>query len=174
MLLDHDVDVHAMGAFVKGMSIAGSAQITEDDLEDEARIRAEDGDGDGEKSDGESAHESDGSTDQYDEESELAGETGVMLISDEEDIAIEDDLVESEDEETSGEDVSPKGSFQARLDRLRKQTQGRPIRDVLKDVLDGEPEVEEEDRIIAQIQVMRSQSPNVSLVTHVFTAGVPQ
>lgn len=172
MLVDHDVAVYAMEAFVKGMSIAGSAQVTADDLEDEARIRAEDEDE--EKSDGESAHESDGNTDQYDEESELAGETRIMLISDEGDIAMEDDLVESEDEGTSEEEESPKGSFQARLERLRKQTLGRPIRDVLRDELDGELETEEENSIIAQIQVIRSQSPNVSLVTHAFTPGVPR
>jgi hypothetical protein len=172
MLVDHDVDVYAMETFVKGMSIAGSAQVTADDLEDEARIHAEEEDE--EKSDGESAHESVGSTDQYDEESGLAGETRILLISDEGDIAIEDDPVESEGEGTSEEGESPKGSFQARLERLRKQTQGRPMRDVLKDELDGELEVEEEHRMMAQIQVMRSQSPNVFLVTHAFTAGVPR
>jgi hypothetical protein len=170
MLVDHDVDVYTMEAFVKGMSIAGSAQVTADDLEDEARIRAEHED-EG-KSYGESANEGDGSTDQYYEESELAGETRIMLISDEGDIAIEDDLVESEDEGTSEEEESPRGSFQARLERLRKQTMGRPIRDVLRDELDGELETEEENSIIAQIKVIRSQSPNVSLVTHGFTSGV--
>jgi hypothetical protein len=163
MQVDHDVDVYAMEAFVKGMSIAGSTQVTTDDLKDEARICAEDE----ETSDGESGHESDGSTDQYEEESELAGETRIILISDEGDIVIENDLVESEDEGTSEE-----GSFQARLEKLRKQTQGRPIRDVLKDELDGELEAEEEGSIIAQIQVILSQSANVSLVTHAFTAGV--
>ena len=158
MLVGHDANVCAMEAFVKGMSIAGSAQVTLDDLEDEARIRAEDEDED--KSDGESAHESNGSKGQYDEELELAGETGIMLISDEEDITIKDYLVESEDESTSEEEESPKGSFQARLKRLRKQTQGRPIQDVLDDELGGEePEAEDEDSIIAQIQVMRSQTP---------------
>ena len=168
MLMDHDVDVYSMEAFVKGMSIAGSAQVTADDFEDEARIRAEDE----EKSDDESAGESVGSTDQYDEESELAGETQIILISDEGDITIEDDLVESEGEGTSEEEENPKGSFQVRLERLRKQTKGRPIRDMLKDELDGELEVEEEHSVIVQIQVMRSQSSNVSLVTHAFTAGV--
>lgn len=148
MQVDQDGDVYAMETFVKGMSILGSAQVTSDDLEDEARIRAEDEDE--EKSNDESAHESNSSTDQYDEESDLASETRIMSISDG-DIAIEDEGT-SEEEETS------KGSFQARLERLRKQTQGRPIRDVLKDELDGEPEAEEEDSIIAQIQVMRSQS----------------
>ena len=173
MLVDQDVDFCAMEAFVKGMSIAGSAQVTADELEDEARIRDEGEDE--EKSDGESAHESDGSTDQYDEESESAGETRIILISDEGDLAIEDDLVESEGECTSGDEESPKGSFQARLERLRKQTQGRPIMDVLKDELDGvgELEAKEEDSIIARLQVMRSKSPNVSLVTHAFTTGVP-
>jgi len=172
MLADHDIDVRAMEAFVKGMSISGSEQVTADDLENEARIRAEDEDE--EKSNGESTHESDGSTDQYGEELELAGESRIVLISDEEDIAIEDDLVESEDEGTSEEEDGPKGSFQARLERLREQTQGRPIRDVLKDELDREWEVEEENGITAQIQVMRFQSPNVFLVTHTYTAGVPR
>ena len=168
MLADHDIDVYAMETFVKGMSIAGSAQVTTDDLEDEARIRNEDEDED------EDEEKSVGSTDQYDDESEFAGETQIMLISDEGDIAIEDDLIESEGEGTSGEEESPKGSFQARLERLRKQTQVRPIRDVLKDELDGEPEVEEEHSIIVQMQVMRSQSPNVSLVPHALTTEVPR
>ena len=170
MLTDHDVDVHAMEVFVNGMSIAGSAQVTADDLEDEARIRAEEEDEDEEKSDSDSV----GSTDQYSEELELAGETRIMLVSDEEDIAIEDDPVESECEGTSEEEGSSRESFQARLERLRKRTQRRPIRDVLKDELDGELEVEEEHDIIVQIQVIRSKSPNVSLVTHASTAGIPR
>jgi hypothetical protein len=156
MLEDHDVDVSAMAAFVKGMSITVSAQLTSDDLEDEARIRAEEEEE--ENSNGESTHESDGSADQYDEESESASETRIMSISDEEDITIDDYLVDSEDESTSEEEETPGGSFQARLERLREKTRGRPIRDVLKDVLNGEPEAEEEDSILTQIQVTRSQS----------------
>ena len=177
MLVDQDIDVHAMAAFVKGMSISESAQVTADDLEDETRILTEDEDE--EKSDGESAHESanesDDTTGQYDEELKLAGETPIMLITDG-DIALEDGLVESEDEDTSEEGESPKGSFQVRLRRLRERTQGRPIRDVLKDELDGELEVEEEDdsSIVGQIQVMLSQSPNVSFVTHAFSTGLPR
>ncbi len=170
MLVDHDVDVYAMEAFVKGMSIARSAQVTADDLEDEARIRAEDEDE--EISDGESEPESEGNVDQDDEELELAGDTRIVLMSDE-DIAVEDDLVDSEDDGTSEEEGSPKGSFQARLERLRKRTQGRPIRDVLKNELDGDLGVEEEVSVIAQIQVMRPQSPNVFLMTDTFTTGVP-
>ena len=170
MLVDHDVDVYAMEAFVKGMSIARSAQVTADDLEDEARIRAEDEDE--EISDGESEPESEGNVDQDDEELELAGDTRIVLMSDE-DIAVEDDLVDSEDDGTSEEEGSPKGSFQARLERLRKRTQGRPIRDVLKNELDGDLGVEEEVSVIAQIQVMRPQSPNVFLMTDTFTTGIP-
>ena len=60
----------------------------------------------------------------------------IVLISSEGDTAIEDDLVEREDEGTSEEEESPKGSPQLPLERLREQTQGRPIRDVLKDELD--------------------------------------
>ena len=158
MLMDDDVDVYAMEAFVRGMSIAGSAQVTSGDLEDEARIRAEDEDE--EKSDGDSAYESNDNTDQYDEES-LAGETRILLVPDG-DIAIEDYMVESEGDGTSEEEEGPRGSFQARLERLRRQSQGRPIRDVLKDELDKEPEAEEEGSIIVQIQVRRPPSPLVS------------
>jgi len=172
MLVDHDVDVHAMEAFVKGMNNGGSAQVTANDSEDEAKIHAENEDE--KESDGESAPESGGKADQHDEELELASIIQIVLTSDEGDIAVEHDLVDSEDEDTSEEEESPKGSFQARLERLRKQTQGRSIRDVLKDELDGELEVEEEDSIIAQIQVMRSQSPFASLMTHAFTPGVPR
>jgi len=143
MLVDHDVDVYAMEAFVKGMSIAGSAPVTADDLEDE------------ERNDVESGPEGDGSSDEDDDELELADDP--VLISEEGDLALGDALVESEDESTSDEEETKKGSFQARLERLRKRSGGRPIVDVLKDELDGELDVDEEDSNIAQIQVKRSQ-----------------
>lgn len=41
---------------------------------------------------------------------ELAGETRIVLISNEGDFAIKDDLVESEDKGTSGEEEISKGS----------------------------------------------------------------
>ena len=161
MLVDHDVDVFAMEVFVKGMSIQGSAPVTADDLKDE------------EKSDGESGPESDGSSDEDDEELELADDTR-MLISEDDDSAVGDALIGSEDESTSDEEETQDGSFQARLERLRKRTEGRPIKDVLKDELDGELEVDEGDSVIAQIQATRSQFPSVFNTTDASTAGDPR
>jgi hypothetical protein len=161
MLVDHDVDVFAMETFVKGMGIPSSAPVTADDEEDE------------EKSDGESGPESDGSSDEDDEELELADDTR-MLISEDGDFAAVDALIESEDESTSDEEETQEGSFQARLDRLRKRTEGRPIKDVLKDELDGELGVDEGDSVIAQIQVTRSRFPSVFSTTDASTAGDPR
>ena len=158
MLVDHDVDVFAMEAFVKGMSIPGSAPVTADDLEDE------------EKSNGESGPESDGSSDEDDEELELADDTR-MMVSEEDDFAVGGVLIGSEDESTSDEEETQEGSFQARLERLRKRTEGRPIKDVLKDELDGELEVDDGDSVIAQIQVTRSRFPSVFNTTYASTAG---
>ena len=136
MLVDHDVDIHAMEAFVKGMSIAGSASVTADDLED------------GERNNWASGPGSDGSADEDDEELEL---TRNVLIS--EDLALGDTLVESEDDSTSDEEETPKRSFYTRLESVRKRKEGLPIKDVLKDELDGELEVDENESVIAQIQV---------------------
>lgn len=166
MQVDGEIDVHAMKAFVKGMSITGSAPVTADDLaEDE------------EKSDEEGGPASDGSSGEDDEELELADDIQGLLISEEGDFALGDALVdseESEDECTSDEE-EPHGSFQARLERLRMRTEGRPIKDILKDELDGEIEDDDDDdSLIAQIQVTRSLFPNVFRITDTFTAGDPR
>ena len=165
MQVDDEIDVHAMKAFVKGMSITGSAPVTADDLaEDE------------EKSDEEGGPASDGSSGEDDEELELADDIPGLLISDEGDFALGDALVdseESEDECTSDEE-EPHGSFQARLKRLRKRTEGRPIKDILKDELDGEIEDDDDDSLIAQIQVTRSLFPSFFRINDTLTAGDPR
>lgn len=162
MQVDNDMDVHAMKAFVKGMGVAGSAPVTADDL-------AED-----EENSDEGGPASDGSSDESDEELELADDTPNFLISEEEgDPALGDALIASEDESTSDEEGPPR-SFQARLDKLRKRTEGRPIKDILKDELDGELEDDDDDSLVAQIQVTRSRLLSIFHTTDTFTAGDPR
>jgi len=149
MQVDNDMDVHAMKAFVKGMGIAGSAPVTVDDL-------AED-----EENSEEGGPASDGSSDDDDEELELADDNPNFLISEDEgDPALGDALISSEDESTSDEEGPPR-SFQARLDKLRKRTEGRPIKDILKDELDGELEDDDDDSLIAQIQEILDDNDEV-------------
>jgi hypothetical protein len=154
MLVDQDIDAHAMEVFVKGMSTSGMVHASADDLGDGERIRAEHD----EKSDAESRVESDDSA--SDTELELAGDVRDILISvdeSENELALgNDEDEEDEDESTSDEEETPKRSFQTRLERLRKRTKGRPIKDILEDELDEDLEADEEDNIIAKIHVTQS------------------
>ena len=49
MLVDRDIGIDAMAAFVRGMGVAGQAHVSAGDLEDEERIRLEDADEDEEE-----------------------------------------------------------------------------------------------------------------------------
>jgi hypothetical protein len=164
MLVDQAVDTYAMEVFVKGMSTSGIAHVSADDLEDEAKIRAEDERE--EKDDEESGTESGDSAD--DTGSDLAGDVRDTLIpAGESELTFADALLEDEDECTSDEEETPKRSFQTRLERLRKRTKGRPIKDVLENELNQELETDEEGSIIAKIQVARSFkcSPTINAST---------
>jgi len=164
MLVDQAVDTYAMEVFVKGMSTSRIAHVSADDLEDEAKICAEDERE--EKDGGESGTESSDSAD--DTESELTGDVRDTLIPvGESELTFGDALLEDEDECTSDEEETPKRSFQTRLERLRKRTKGRPIKDVLENELDQEVEADEEGSIIAKIQVARSFkcSPTINAST---------
>ncbi|KIK63089.1 hypothetical protein GYMLUDRAFT_479602 [Collybiopsis luxurians FD-317 M1] len=97
-----ELDVEAMRRFAQGMGPSGSRHVTMDDLEDERRIREEDEDI-GDSSD----EESDDDDDEDEDEDEI-------LLDDEESSDDDDD-----------DDQSPKSSFQARLDRLRKGSQSK-------------------------------------------------
>jgi hypothetical protein len=153
MLVDQAVDTYAMEIFVKGMSTSGIAHVSADDLEDEAKIRAEDERE--EKDDGESGIESGDSVD--DTESELAGDVRDAPIPlGKSELTFGDALLEDVGECTSDEEETPKRSFQTRLEGLRKRTKGRPIKDVSEDEIDQELEADEEGNIIAKIQVARS------------------
>jgi hypothetical protein len=167
MLVDQDIGTYAMEMFVKGMSTSRIAHVSADDLEDEAKIRAEDERE--EKGDEESGGESDDSAD--DTGSELVGDVRDRLMSaGETELTFGDSLPEDGDESTSDGEETPKRSFQARLERLRTQTNGRPIKDVLEEELDQGLEADEEGGIISKIQVI--QSYNVLLTINASTLRI--
>jgi len=150
MLVDQDVDVCAMQAFVNAMSIAGMAHVSADDLEVEARIRAEEEEE--EKSDMKSEAESDGSSV---EDDTLLGDVHMLKPAGEGELSLGDSPFADEEDEsnTSDEGETPKGLFQMRLERLRKRTEERPISDVLEDELDQafEGDEEHEDGVFAEV-----------------------
>jgi hypothetical protein len=159
MIVDQDLDVGAMRAFVGGMSAAGRAHVSAGDIEDEARIWAEEV----EESDEGSTTESDDGEDEGDTELELAVDVWDMSVPAKDGgAALATSPVEDENESNSDEEETPKRSFQERLKKLRKRTEGRPIQDVLREELDHEQGVDESDHdtadeedLIAQIQVTR-------------------
>ena len=156
MIVDQDLDVGAMKAFVGGMSAARQAHVTAGDIEDEARIWTEEV----EESNEESTRESDDSEDEGDTELELAADVWDMLVPAKDGgTALATSPVEDENESNSDEEVTPKRSFQARLKKLRRRTEGQTIQDVLREELDQVNESDyataDEEDIIAQIQVTR-------------------
>lgn len=122
MLVDEDIDVSAMQGFVKGMSAGGQRWVTMMDVEVEKKIREEE-----EASDG-GAEGSSAESEESEDDEELAkvlemeeeGMVGEVPESDDED---EDDEEDSDDDDD--EDGSPGRNFQARLERLRKQSADR-------------------------------------------------
>jgi hypothetical protein len=153
MIVDQDLDVGAMKAFVGSMSAVGQAHISAGDVEDEARIRAEEVE--------ESGAESDDSEDEGDTELELADDVRILVLAEAGGTALATSPIESEDESTSDEGETPKRSFQARLERVRRLTEGRPIKDVLREELErgvdeSDNDTNDKDDIIAKIEVTRS------------------
>jgi hypothetical protein len=160
MIIDQDLDIGAMKVFVRGMSAAGQTHISAGDIEDEARIRAEKV----EESDEEGRAEGDGSEDEVAAELELTDDVFDLLApAADGGSAPTTSSIEDEDDSTSDEEEISVRSFQARLERLRMRTAGRPIKDMLQEELDEELGVDESDHntnnvedIIANIQVTRS------------------
>ena len=113
MELDSDISVEAMKAFVKGMSANGGRHVTMDDIADEERMRLEDQNG---KNDSDSEVEEEGS----DEEDDMMDKEEAKRIGSPEDGESEDE----EDDFSNEIDYSPNAGFQARLQRLRKHSQG--------------------------------------------------
>ena len=175
MLVDPDLGVEAMAAFVRGMSVAGQAHVSAGDLEDEERIRLEDAEEDEEEN--ESASSSD---EEADTELELAdGLQGILAAEseggdeDEDETASRNSVAEDEDDDSSEDDeVTPKRGFQARLQRIRSRTAGQPVQDILRDQLDqdwdlgddldSDSDIDGEDDIIERMQVHESCSATFS------------
>jgi hypothetical protein len=116
--MDADVSVEAMQSFVRSMGQAGSRHVTMEDVEIEARIRLEDAEE--ERGSGSSDDSEDDAEVVFDrEEKHLVGEA---LGEDSEDDGEDDD--DDSDSDDDDEDDGPQ-TFQARLDRLRKQSAAR-------------------------------------------------
>ena len=126
MDIDGDIDLKAMENFVKGMSAEGSRTVTMDDIADAQRMKEEDED------------ETVASSPSADESSsgEEDGIESEMVIQHEEEILIAEDgeakklgelNEESEDDSSTDEsvDTSPHEDFQAKLQRMRKKTEGK-------------------------------------------------
>ncbi|KAK1235286.1 squalene synthetase-like protein, partial [Marasmius sp. AFHP31] len=145
-----EMETGAMRSFVEGMN---REWVTMDDLEDERRVREEDRNlhvgGVG------SSGESEDADADEDEDAVMELEERILIGEEAEEEEDEDDWDDDDDEE--GEDHSPKSSFQARLDRLRKQARERNTNDEGKgkgkgkattdqDLYDDEDEDFEDDR----------------------------
>ncbi|KAH9055548.1 hypothetical protein EDB87DRAFT_1579780 [Lactarius vividus] len=170
-MLVHDIKADAMAAFVRSMGAAGKVHIGAGDLEDEERIRLEDADEDEEED--ECGSDSDG--EDVDTELELAD--GMRILTAEggdDDEASRSSFADDDDSDDTSEDqeVTPKRSFQARLQRIRSRTVGRPVKDMMREELDQEQElddddddddsdIDDEDSIIAQIQGFLDENDDV-------------
>ncbi|KAH9171161.1 hypothetical protein EDB89DRAFT_2071063 [Lactarius sanguifluus] len=170
MLVDEDIKADAMAAFVRSMGAAGQTHIGAGDLEDEERIRLEDADEDSEE------EESGSSSDGEDVDTELELADGMRILAaegDDDDEASRSSFADDDDDDTSeDQEVTPKRSFQARLERVRSRTVGRPVKDIMREELDQEQElddddddsdsdIDDEDSIIAQIQGFLDENDDV-------------
>ena len=157
MELDSDIDMDAMKAFVKGMNVNGGRHVTMDDLADEERMMLEDAAGESRGEDG-SGDEEGSAVDE--EEGEVTDEEAlVMAVS--RDINTCDS---NDDEDNSSDEIdqSPNAGFQARLERLRKNTREKKRVDVYlsaeEDTSDDEffrrpTRAKEDDDFIAHVEV---------------------
>ncbi|KAH9032423.1 hypothetical protein EDB85DRAFT_2145544 [Lactarius pseudohatsudake] len=174
MLVDEDIKADAMAAFVRSMGAAGQAHISAGDLEDEERIRQEDADEDEE----EDKSGSSGNEEDVDTELELADGMRILAAEgDDDDEASRSFFADDDDDDTSeDQEVTPKRSFQARLERIRSRTVGLPVKDMMREELDQEQElddddddddddsdsdIDDEDSIIAQIQGFLDENDDI-------------
>lgn len=121
---DPEPNLEAMKGFVKSMSMEGSQHVTMDDIEDQERMRLEDEEEDDDEND---SH--DGSNDSSDEEDEE--EKAMFEV--EEKILIAESQGErprglspsessDEDSDSSDDELSPRGNWEARLRRTREKS----------------------------------------------------
>ena len=130
---DLEMDVAAMQGFVKSMSAEGSRFVTVDDIEDEARMRLVDEEGQG-GPDGSSDSEGSDEDDEVDEE----GEEEVFNIE-EEILIAESDGDEELSEDSDDDELSPRSSFHAQLRKMRERSRGQRPKSV-QEISDDEDE----------------------------------
>ncbi|THH16891.1 hypothetical protein EW146_g3823 [Bondarzewia mesenterica] len=158
MEVDPEVNIDNMAAFVRSMDVDGSHHVTMDDIADRERIEREDREVD--ETDDEDDQDNESDEDNIDEEMEnfVSAEERRM-------IAEVRDQSEGEDEDrddSSDEEETPKRSFQARLERLRKRSKGRPILDMLEEGLDeDDDEGDDDDDLVAQVQSLLDQNQDI-------------
>lgn len=165
MLVDQDIGVDVMAAFVRSMGVAGQAQVSTGDLDDEARIRLEDADEENESASG--------SDEDPDTELELAdGLQGILATESEGELASRGSLAEDEEDDTSEDDEeTPKRSFQTRLERIRARTAGQPVQDIVREGLDqdwgldgdlnSDSDIDSEDDIISQMESFLDENDEI-------------
>ncbi|KAJ3793278.1 hypothetical protein GGU11DRAFT_692087 [Lentinula aff. detonsa] len=177
-----EIDLDTMKRFVEGMGPNGSRHVTMYDLEVERRVKEEDAE-DAERRDSSAGSSHD---DEDDEDGEEEDEVEQILDIEERnliaesrhesEVEIEDDDVYSDDDE----DQSPKSSFQARLERLRKRAlnqdggakaKGKERTDLdMDDEFDSEDDwdqnrtwAERDEDFIAHIQDILDQDEDISV-----------
>ncbi|KAI0257906.1 hypothetical protein BC834DRAFT_871659 [Gloeopeniophorella convolvens] len=158
MIVDRDIDVGAMQAFASSMSVVGQAHVSAGDLEDEARVRAEDEE-EGWESDEGKGSGSDSSVDEQDAEVEMVIDAQEGILMAEGSNTSQGSSSDEGGDASSSEAETPKRYFQARLRELRERAGGRPIEAVLQDELerqstafDSASDIGDEDEVIARMQ----------------------
>ncbi|KAF5348154.1 hypothetical protein D9756_010772 [Leucocoprinus leucothites] len=134
MEVDSEIDVEAMKRFVSGLVSRDAGMFTTmDDVEDEKKLREEDAEGweddededeDDEDEDDEDEDEDEDGEEEEDEEVKAAIELEEKLLIGE---SSEDD--DDDDDDDDEVDISPKSSFQARLEKLRAKSRENKARD---------------------------------------------
>ncbi|OJA21051.1 hypothetical protein AZE42_11869 [Rhizopogon vesiculosus] len=130
MDLDPDLEpnLEAMKGFVKSMSAEGSRHVTMDDIEDQERMRIEDeedDDDDDDDDDNDSHATSNDTSDEEDEEEKAAFEVEeeilIAELQGERAGGLSPAQYSDEEEDSSDDELSPRGNFQARLRRVREK-----------------------------------------------------
>lgn len=172
MLIDSEIDVSAMKSFVGGlMGRDAGVHVTMEDLHIEERIKAEDEDGASGGAEGSSDDDIKGIFDL--EERLMVGDS---------------DEVEDDDESDDEADLTPKSSFQTRLDRLRAKSRSykagdRPDDNDETDDDDGlwdqnlrwaEEDDDDDESLIARIDVRPLCDVHVRTPHEFLTLGNPR
>lgn len=177
MEIDPDIDMRAMASFVKSMSAAGSSFVTMDDIADAEAMKAEDEDEDERRS--ESTEEAAQSSEDSEvdavvrlEEEQLIPE---QIVASGEDVAEDSSGEDEEDEESSDDEETPRRGFQARLERIRKNSKGKKKAskaDLSSDEDDSDAEMalndpwaDDDEDYIAHIQVSAKNEREQTILT---------